>query len=88
MSSALTVEKQIQDTLLPLFAGNSAVHTFGGGGYSFVGLFYVLCILLFPLTLHALSGVPKLGLNYASCIFFLSSLNIYYSHFYDTKSRK
>ena len=71
MSSALTVERQIQDTLLPLMEQTTSnVHTFGGGGYSFVGLFYVLCILLFSLTLHALSGVPKLGLNYASCIFF------------------
>lgn len=50
MNNTANVEKQIQDTLLPLFIGNMAVNTFGGCGCyiylpmlcSFTFFFYLL----------------------------------------------
>ena len=69
MSNTLIAEKQIQDTLLPLQLIVLSTHL-EVVSVRLLAYFMYFCVLLFPLTLCALSGVPKLGLNYASCIFF------------------
>ena len=69
MSNTLTAEKQIWATLLPLQLIVLSTHL-EVVDVHLLAYFMYFCILLFPLTLCALSAVPKLGLNYASCIFF------------------
>lgn len=69
MSNTSKIKKQIQDFFYSSHLRLILVPTFGGGGYfTYLLMLCIFCILLFPLKLYALSGVPKLGLIHEKAI--------------------
>lgn len=68
MSNTSKVEKKIQDTLSALSTANTGTNIWKWWIFHLFAYVMYFCVFLFPLKLHALSGVSKLRLSHKKAV--------------------